>query len=73
MKNEIDERTGAGSESVSLEPNMFLAFVLRGPSEDIGRMAKAFQEVMDAQSSVRAVYTRTSMGMLWIADEKPGR
>jgi len=73
MKDDDEKEIGAGRENASLEPNGFLGFVLRGPIEDIGRMMKVFQEVVDAQSSVRAVYTRTSMGMLWIADEKPER
>ena len=66
-------KDGVGRENASLEPNVFLGFVLRGPSRDIERVTKAFRDILDAQSSVRAIYTRTSMGMLWIADERPGR
>ena len=54
-----------------LEPMLTMGFVAIGPTGDIYRVSKAFGEVLKEYPKVRVLYSRTSLGRLWIIDRKP--
>ena len=54
-----------------LEPWLNMGFTAFGPTSDIYRVSKAFAEVLKQYPEVKILYTRTSLGRLWIVDGKP--
>ena len=54
-----------------LEPMLSIGFVLIGPTSNIYKVSQAFGEILPDYPEVRVVYKKSSLGRLWIADEKP--
>lgn len=59
------------SDENVLEPKLSMGFIAVGPTSDIYRVSKAFAEALKQYPEVKVVYSRTSLGRLWIVDGKP--
>ena len=69
----VDVSTPAWPESDGnvLEPKLTMGFIAIGSTSDIFRLSKAFAEVLNEYPRVRVLYSRTSLGRLWVVDGKP--
>jgi hypothetical protein len=54
-----------------LEPMLSMAFVAIAPTSNIYRVSKAFSKVLEEYPEVKVLYSRTSLGRLWIVEGKP--
>jgi hypothetical protein len=54
-----------------LESRHQTAFVLSGPTEDIFRVMRVFNEILIDHPEIVLVYQRSSLGRLWIVEGKP--
>ena len=54
-----------------LEPMLSMAFVAIAPTSDIYRVSKAFGEILREYPEVKVLYSKTSLGRLWVVEGKP--